>query len=208
MTVKKIKHFEIADSLRELGLTTEILEYAIKTGEYARDSCTKNDPTCAPGFVAWSKTVRALRDALIPKGWEKCDDYNFPTVVSPNKKIAISVSTGNEATGDKTAEPKTKYAKGEAAKSAVKINQDVLFPEMRADKATAHRVTWILLKRRTGDTVVAELSLPALMTKDGQIIKWETRIILNPILIDPDFDVQDDSSSDEIDVPVLRRKTN
>lgn len=208
MTAIKIKYFEIADSLNELGLTSEILEYAIRTGEYARDSCTKNDPTCAPGFVAWSKTVRALRDALIPKGWEKCDDYNFPTVVSPNKKIAISVSTGNEATGNATAEPKTKYAKGEAARSAVKINQGVLFPEMNADKVAAQRITWILLKRRVGDTVVAELSLPALMTTEGQIVKWETRIILNAILIDPDFDVQDDSSSEEIDVPVLRRKTN
>lgn len=208
MTAIKIKHFEIANSLSELGLTAEILEYAIKSGEYARDSCTKNDPTCAPGFVAWSKTVRGLRDFLIPKGWEKCDDYNFPTVVSPNKMIAISVSTGNEATGNAMAEPKTKYAKGEAAKSAVKINQGVLFAEMRADNAAAQRVTWILLKRRTNDTVFAELSLPALMTKDGQIVKWETRIILNPILIDPDFEVQEDSSSSEIDVPVLRRKAN
>jgi hypothetical protein len=51
-------------------------------------------------------------------------------------------------------------------------------------------------------------SLTALMTKDGQIVKWDTRIILNPILIDPDFDVQEDLSSDDIDVPVVRRITN
>jgi hypothetical protein len=205
MAALKIKHLEKVDALSKLGLTEEILENAIRRGEIARDSCTKNDPTCAPGFTAWAKTVRALRDTMMPKGWTRRDDQNFPTVLSPNQKIAIAVATGNEATGVPTADPSMKYSKGAAAQSAVELNQSYLFPEMQAEKtAEAERLTWILLRRRVGEMVYAELSLPALMTKDGHIAKWDTRIILNSIPIDPDIEMQDDSS-DDIDVQVIRR---
>lgn len=207
MTVVKIKPFEVTDSLAELGLTSEIIEYSIRRGELARDSCTKNDPPSAPGFDAWSKSVRALRDSLIPKGWERDDTQNFSTVVSPNKEIAIAVATGDAGTGDVNSEPHTKYPKGEAAKSAVETNQLYLFPQDKP-KAEKKRATWFLLKRRVGDTVFSELSLPAVITEEGHIVKWAARIILNPILIDANFEVEDDSSLDEIDVPVFRRKTN
>lgn len=210
MPAIKTKYVEKVNALNKLGLTEEILENAIKRGEIARDSCTKNDPPCAPGFDAWAKTVRGLRDTLIPKGWTRCDDQNFPTIVSPDKKVVIAVATGNEATGISTAEPNMKNPRGSAAQSAVNLNQKFLFPEMRPtieEIAAADQVIWILLKRRAGDTVFSELSLPALMTKDGHIAKWDTRIILSPISIDPAFEMQEDSS-EEIDVPVIRRQAN
>lgn len=210
MTALKIKPYEITNALHALGLTQDILEEAIRRGEIARDSCTKNDPPCAPGFDAWAKTVRGLRDALAPKGWERNDDQNFSTVVSPDKKNAIAVATGNDGTGVETKVPNTKYSRGAATKSAINLNQNTLFPELRptTEEINAeNRSTWILLKRRDGDTAYAELSLPATMTKDGYVASWDTRIILKPIPIDPAFVVQEDSS-DEIDVPVRRRQSN
>lgn len=64
-------------------------------------------------------------------------------------------------------------------------------------------MTWILLKKRSKDFVLAELSLPTSITDDGQVTGWRTRIILDPISVDPNVTIQTDSES--IDVPVRRR---
>jgi len=206
----KTKPYEVSNALVALGrgLTVEILEEVIKRGEIARDSCTKNDPPSTPGLVAWSASVRSLRDLLIPHGWERNDDQNFSTVVSPDKDVAIAIATGNEGTGDETRESNTKYARGAATQAAIEENRflNSLFAPQSEETSKIRRATWVLLKRRArnGDTVYAELSLPAKMTKDGFVESWDTRIILEPILIDPSVILEDDST-EEIDVPVIRK---
>jgi hypothetical protein len=199
---------DITDALAELGLTVEILSDAILRGENARDSCTANDPPSAPGFYSWAGTVRALRDILIPLGWMRNDDVNYSRVVNAELNVAIAVVTGDEGTGNKDMSPKTKYPKGPATQAAVSCNQGNLFgngdaPEPEAEPDD-NRITWMLLRKRTGDTVYAELSLPSLMS-DGQVERWEGRIILEPMTFDPLIDVEDDSSEPPIDIVVRRR---
>lgn len=206
----KTNQIEVADALAELGLTTEILIEAIIRGEIARDRCTANDPPCAPGFYAWSGTVRGLRDILLPQGWTRNDDDNYSRVVSPDKLIALAVVTGDDGTGNREVDPKTKYPKGPATQAAVSSNQWSLnFGEDASDESANEDaetwITWMLLKKRSGDSVLAELSLPSSMTDDGQVESWQTRIILNPIVIEPNIEVEDESSETPIDVPVRRR---
>lgn len=100
--------------------------------------------------------MRALRDFLIPQKWEKNDDGNFPTVVSPDGKVAIAVATGDAGTGKAEATPKTKYSKGVAVEAAISRNLNSLFPEEReaaqaAKEKLENKQTWILLKRREKD---------------------------------------------------------
>ena len=208
MTKLKTKPYEILDSLRMLGrgLTVEVLEEAIKTGEIARDGSTKNDPPSTPGYLAWSATVRALRDLLIPVGWERNDDQNYSTIVSPAKDVAIAVATGNDGTGDPDKEANTKYPRGTATQARVDMNAYMftLWEPTPDEVATENRLTWMLLKKRVGDTVHAELSLPATMTKDGFVETWDTRIFIGPIPIDPAVILSDDSTED-IDVSVIRK---
>jgi hypothetical protein len=203
----KASAIEIANALAQLGLTSEILSEAILRGEIARDSCTANDAPGAPGFYAWAGSVRALRDILMPLGWTRNDDVCYSRVVNPDRSVAIAVVTGDDGTGKRDANPKTKYAKGAATQAAVISNQGFLFGQLASDEVEAPEtwVTWMLLKKRTGDSVFAELSLPSSMSKDGQVESWQTRIILAPILVDPNIDVEDDSSDAPIDVPVRRR---
>lgn len=207
MAKVKVKSNEVSDELQALGpgLTVELLEQVIKNGEIARDSCTKNDPPSTAGFTAWSTSVRTLRDLLVPQGWERNDEQNFSTVISPTRDIAIAVATGNEATGDETKIQNTKYARGAATKAAIEENRNMysLFP-LPPEQVKEKRATWILLKKRTGDTVYAELSLPDRMTNEGFVENWKTRIIFKPILIDPTIILEDDST-EEIDVPVIRK---
>ena len=203
----KVSDIEVTDTLAQLGLTREILSEAVLRGEIARDSCTANDAPGAPGYYAWNGTVRALRDILMPQGWARNDDICYSRVVSPDKSIAIAVCTGDDGTGNKDATPRTKYAKGTATQVAVSINQGSLFgdPIPSEEEAPETWITWMLLKKRTDDTVFAELSLPSSMTKDGQVESWQTRVILAPMLIDPNIEVEDDSAETPIDVPVRRR---
>ncbi len=199
---------EVTDALTKIGETNGLLLDAILRGENSRDSCTINDPPSAPGFYSWAGTVRALRDILIPLGWVRNDDVNYSRVVNAELNIAIAVVTGDEGTGNKDISPKTKYPKGPATQAAVSCNQGNLFgmetpePELEAEEGWT---TWMLLRKRTGDLVYAELSLPSLMSKDGQVERWETRIILEPMTFDPLIDIDDDSGEPPIEVLVRRR---
>lgn len=204
----KTRVIEVTEALAQLGLTKKILRDAILRGEAGRDSCTANDAPGAPGFYAWAGTVRALRDILTPKGWTRNDDVNYSRVINPDRSIAIAVVTGDEGTGNKDASPKTKYPKGPATQAAVTSNQwSLQFVEFTTveDDLLETWITWMLLKKRTRDSVFSELSLPSSMTTDGQVESWQTRIILDPMLIDPNIEFESDSSETPIDVPVRRR---
>jgi hypothetical protein len=208
-TVVATSTIDVVNALAELGLTAEVLIEAIRRGELARDGCTANDAPSAPGFYAWAGTVRALRDILMPRRWTRNDDVCYSRVISPDRTVAIAVVTGDDGTGKRGANPRTKYPKGAATQAAVSCNQQSLrFEEFAPveDEGTAETwITWMLLRKRTGDSIFAELSLPLSMTRDGQVESWQTRIILDPILIDPNIEIEDDSSEPPIDVPVRRR---
>src|SRR5688572_27925461 len=90
---------EVISALAALGLDLEMLTEAVLEGEESRDGCTENDPPGAGGYFSYSRTVRRLREILIPRGWKRATDVNFPLVVSPNGKIAIAVSLGDDGTG-------------------------------------------------------------------------------------------------------------
>jgi hypothetical protein len=203
----------VTNALSDLGLDESILREAILQGEIARANCTANDPPCVPGIYSWGSTVRALRDILIPKKWTKNDDGNYSTVVSPDESFAIAVVTGDEGTGLPDANPTSKYPKGNKTRDAVIRNQYCLFPEAEKaaqeqaakEDAAEKRITWMLLKRRSGDAVLAELSLPDRISKAGQVERWQERIILDPIDVEPIAVLDDDAVDEPIDVPIRRR---
>jgi hypothetical protein len=203
----------VTNALADLGLNEDIVSEAILQGEIARASCTKNDPPCVPGIYSWGSTVRAFRDILIPLGWEKDDTGNYSTVVSPDKSFAIAVVTGDAGTGLADHQPTSKYRKGNKTRDAIAANQQCLFPEDQqvADEEAAKaeaaekRITWMLLKRRSGDRVFAELSLPKEISKSGLVEEWQTRIILTPIDVEPIVILDDDVSGETVEVPVRRR---
>lgn len=143
----------------------------------------------------------------MPLKWTRNDNGGYSRVINPDRSIAIAVVTGDDGTGNKDVIPKTKYAKGTATQAAVSCNQEYLFADFRPieDNTPETWITWMLLKKRMDDSVFAKLSLPSSMTKEGQVESWQTRIILNPILIDPNIEVEDDSSESPIDVIVRRR---
>lgn len=213
----------VREQLALLGLTPEDLMEAIRFGETHRALCTPDDPRGFPGMTAWARTVRGLRSGrLRTEGWTADDTGNYPTLVNPDKTLAIAVCTGDAQTGiydpnRPFEKPKLKYTKGTMTIEAVERNSSnpYLFPEMNEDakakrakiEAAANRITWMLMRRRDGDTLFSEFSLPWEISDAGQVEDWKHRIILDPLDVDPIPMLEDDSgddSGDVIDVPVQR----
>jgi hypothetical protein len=197
---------EVANSLAELGISSDILKEAILIGESARDACTPNDPPNTPGFEAWAKTVRGLRELLILRGWTPSEERQLSTIVNPEQTLAIAVETGDEATGTERT-PKTKYPRGAATIAAVEQNQ-IVFAFMEEDakaENTAGIETWMLVRKRTAEGVRAELSLPAEIGDDGRVEKWTIRIILEFINLTPSPNPEKSSKSDDIKIDITRK---
>jgi hypothetical protein len=207
---------EVQGRLAELGLDPEALAQVIKRGYVAFTLCTVNDPPLFPGLAAWAQTVRALREYLVPQGWRRCDENNYPLVINPTEDMAIAVATGDDGTGCVDAVPTTKSSKGPSTVEAVVANQAQLTfvfdePEIVAadegDEATDERMTWLLLVHRGEGEVRSELSLPLSMGTDGRIESWQERIILGSMPTDPtEIDINPPSPvMPDIEVDVKRR---
>ena len=124
--LNSIVHFEPSDvdaQLLELGLNQTVLTQAAYEGYQARANATKNHPPLYAPFVAWGDAVKALRDGLIPLGWRKCNANNWPRVIHPEEKLAITVATGNQDTGQVSTSPYTSSPKGSSTINAMEINR-------------------------------------------------------------------------------------
>ena len=185
---------EVGDRLAELGLEETRIAEVVRRGYIAFISCTANDPPLYPGFTAWAQMVRGLREYLLPKQWERCDENNYSLVINPLGTVAIAVATGDEATGRADMTPTTKSSRGTCTIEAVTVNQSQLnlpfdFPPlpapMRPANADDQRLTWILLVHRSTNEIRCELSLPVSMGSDSRFESWQERIILGSIPIDP-----------------------
>jgi hypothetical protein len=205
---------DVRSRLPELGLEEERLKDAVRRGQLAFLSCTPNHPPPFPGMSAWAETVCALREYLIPIGWQRFNDNNYALSIDPAGQVAIAVATGNDGTGRADATPSTNARKGPSTSDAVAANQlrfsfmdQLVTPRGRPVGAGSGRQTWILLIHRAIDEVRGELSLPISIGEDGHIDAWRERILLGSIPLDGDLAeaVPTPPPLPDIDVSIRRR---
>jgi hypothetical protein len=214
--MQQVIHHEIADvttRLAQLGLDQMDLQEPVMQGMFARSECTPNDPPLFAGFTTWARTVRVLREKLIPKQWTRSDEGNYPLVLNPVGNLAIAVATGDESTGIAMANPMTKSPKGPRTQSAIEVNQYQsslfeAFPEFEIPETPRNdRVTWILLQHydQGKKEVRFELSLPSRYS--GKVDGWSQRIILSVLPFDPTtaIPVPVVPNLPDIDIPLIRR---
>jgi hypothetical protein len=197
---------ETATRLHRLGISAETIRTAVERGIAERRLSTRFDPPSYPGYVQWARTVRALRELLVPD-WHPDDTGGLSTIVSPDKSIGIAVSTGDSRTGrEGNPAPTTKYPRGPMYAVAVENNQLSLLDEPILDDSeeSATRVTWVLLVATGRTEVRVELSCPEEISSEGYVTSWSERVILPAI--DIEELPQDDSAEplQPIDVPVER----
>jgi hypothetical protein len=204
----------VSAKLAEMGLSYEILREAIDYGQLHWSSCTRNDPPSVPGILAWGKTMRRLRELLIPHGWSALNESGLPLVVNPTGSIAIAVTAGDEGTGDPSRAARTKYAKGPVTVSFIEQNglQLSLFENEETARVIKRRerdsdcMTWVLLLHRSNGEICCELSLPSSIDFDGRGSECVERIFLEPAPFDPegnDFMLED--SGEDFNIEISRR---
>ena len=154
-------------ALAALGLTLDQLTEARGRAQHDVDECTSLDPPGARGHIRHIRTVRYLREILIPQGWTPDDSGNVGAVVSPDGSISIVITSGDDATGQHRQSPRTKYPKGEVTWRRVRQNLQLeLFgdplPPLEIDDSpdTACRQTWVLLQYPAGQVVRGTTSAP------------------------------------------------
>lgn len=190
---------EVTTILDQLGLDVDDLQKAVKANFLAQANCTEHDAPTAPGFVGWNAAVRTLRELLSPKGWMCINIKNSPRIINLKKDVEIMVATGDEATGNPYAMPKTKSRKGVTTRASVNNNEmqislfsEETIPHMipAASMGQLGKPTWALLiyihidqSDNQQHSIRAELSLPVGMDNLGHITTWSERIILPEIPI-------------------------
>jgi len=212
-----------AAKLHVLDLDEAVVNEMVLRGFTKRQTCTALHPPSYPGYSQWAETVAASRELLIPRGWTPSDANNFSRVISPDEKMAVAISTGDDNTARSEyrygeIQPRTKHPKGSETRSAVEINEpptlfDVLTGEPAGRQVAPdpdRMLTWMLLLATTKDEIRYELSLPKSQDKGGYVYEWSERIIFAPIEISSlptrtdDRDDDDDNGTAGIDVPVER----
>lgn len=175
--------------VHDLGLATDLIVRALLRADAEAKHTTGLEPPTAEGTIRYLKTVRFLREELVPMGWDIGNYKNFCRTIHPSHEFSIVTSSGDEFTGvDISGKvPCTKYPKGDLTALAVKQNagQGVFdlgeeFAEPTVKPAALENI-WFLLQRATPEYIYAELSLPTRI-EDGMISDWQERIILPRIL--------------------------
>ena len=202
---------EVEAVLARLGLAVAPLQVAVNRGFLAAISRTANDAPNAAGFYQWNETLRALREELAAREFSRSNSRGYSTALRSDKRMAIAVSSGDEATGIARANPSTKQVKGPCTIAAVSSNaaqlelfpDAVLMPPPAGDEVEC--LTWILLFHASGTELRAELSLPVTMDEGGQIRAWRERIILPAQLLDAGITIPEPDFGPELEIAIQRR---
>ena len=210
---------EVTNRLDEIGWRKDQLLEVVAAMVAARNSCTANDPSSAPGWMAWKEGIRRLREIGCPMGLERDETDQIPSVIDRERGIKFTVSNTDDCTGLEIADrvPQNRSKKGPATDRVVSDNQgsflDVLdatanvVPLSMARRQPGILVCWYVCAYSEGDEVRAELSCPT-SCEGGFFSDFIERIVL----IGPEgpdgAPVRRGTPEDgpEFDVPVVRKK--
>ncbi len=154
----------------------------------ARNSCTDNDPSAAPGWMAWKEGTRRMREIGRPMGLVKDDTDQVPSLIDTERKLRFLVSNTDEVTGLENSfiQPQNRSKRGPATDRAIAMNQGSLFelmdapeiaPTARLYRLTGSLVSWYICVYNEGEEYRAELSCPIGLER-GFFREFYERIIL------------------------------
>lgn len=197
------------DVLLSLGLTADILTTVIEQLFHAFKLTGPNMPKSSPGTNAWARGIEVLREETIPLGWTPDEPNNQPRALSPDKKVAITVSSGDANTGNPNKSPQTRNDKGSQTSKCAKYNsqQGELFPAdskivSMPRKSALSEELWIILFYIDVDKseVRYELSRPTSMGENSKVNGWSHRLIIPSVSFEQALLSQTTEDAAEVDV--------
>ena len=187
-TITFIEPRDADTKLAMLHLNRRVLIDALVQANMYCARLTLHHPRLYRYGVMTGEAVAALRDILVPRGWEKRDEGHYELVFNPLLNLSIAVASGDEGTGDPQKTPSNRSEKGPRTAKAVKDNQTAdLFPETLSTVPNSMVVinTWILLHRVCDNEIRLELSRPnAFDDTERFVTGWSERILLGAISLD------------------------
>ena len=201
----------IAIRLRQLGVHEVELREAIYQGHLQRARLTLNHPSIYHGLNMWGEVVAALREQLRPLGWTRQEIGSFALTIHDELKLAITVASGDEGTGNPSAHPTNRSRKGRNTVEAIEANRQLelferLPPEIQGE-GDEDKQTWVLMHHT--DTlrgeIRLELSRPSSIGKDGKITEWAERVILGSLPFDDELVEIYAPSGPDIEIDVRRK---
>lgn len=200
---------DIASRLEQLGVNEGVLREAIYQGHLQRTRLTLNHPVIYHGLNMWGEVVAALREQLRPLKWVREDIGSYALTANEELKLAISVASGDEATGNPSAHPSNRSRKGRNTVEAIEANRQLeLFEQLPPeDQVEEGKQTWVLMHHTdtSRGEIRVELSRPSRIGKDGKINEWAERVILNSIPFDDDLVEIYAPSGPDIDIDIRRK---
>lgn len=196
--------------LASLHLSRQVLIDTLVQANMYCARLTSHHPLLYKYGVLTGEAVAALRDLLVPQGWEVRNEGHYELVFNPKLNMSIAVASGNEGTGDRLRVPSNKSEKGPRTAKAIKDNQTAdLFPETRPTVLEEFPIieTWILLHHRCRSEIRLELSRPNSFDATERFVTgWSERILLGNISLgnDPTPMLMPQLPEDDI---VISRKT-
>jgi hypothetical protein len=186
----------------------------------ARNDTTENDPSSAPGWMAWKDGTRRLREIALPMGWQRDETNNVPSIINLEKGLKFAVCNTDDGTGIEGRSPQNRTKKGPATDKMIS-EQGWLFPPSDAStivpfqgtKQSAGSLTaYYLCVYHEGDGVRAELSCPT-DVQAGYFSDFNERILLissgddyRGIKLVPDKQGDESNGASEFEIPVARKK--
>lgn len=200
----------IATRLTQLGVTEGALREAVYQGHLQRTRLTLNHPSIYHGLNMWGEVVAALREQLRPDGWIRQEVGSFALTVHEDLKLAITVASGDEGTGNPFAHPSNRSKKGRNTVEAIEANRQLelferLPPEHRQEGD--ERQTWVLMHHTDigRGEIRLEISRPSNIGDDGKITEWAERIILGSIPFDDELVEIYPPSGPDIEIDIRRK---
>lgn len=211
-------------ALLNMGMRAEHFVEALGLSNVERKLCVHgHSAKSAPGYYAYNGFLTSLSRQMCTVGeWNRVDPLSMPMLISDSRKIAFTVSSGDQFTGlsGMGQAPKTKNPKGELTRELTRLNlilnrEEGLF---EAPAVPAHDLlaslqefsfwTALVYFDRTELEIRSEVSQPRFFTSQGRIKSYYQRIQLPPYsLTEDDFPVDEDPN-DGFDPPfsVTRRQ--
>ena len=211
------KPIDVTNRLAELGWSADDLLEVTSAMVRARNGCTPNHPSSAPGWFAWAEGTSRIREFGLRKGLVREDVDGIPWVVDKKRGIRFTVANTDDGTGIEGRIPQQRSRKGPSTDRAVDRNQTSIFdflpegPVVPLSRVRSHpgiMVSWYACTYCEGDIVRAELSYPIGM-EGGLFVDFAERIFL--ISGDHDDDLvkrkgDDGDGGSDFEINVTRRK--
>ncbi|MBE0506899.1 MAG: hypothetical protein IBX50_09310 [Marinospirillum sp.] len=197
---------EVPSALESLGLDAEIIKFIGESARAARNETLPIDPINAGGTLAYIFGVRAIRNKLLSRGWEKSRQGNIEATVHHEHGIQLWFQNVDKACQTSRI-PRAISDKGPGARHLIESGQLDLFNEdnkKRPQKLGSTPTVWVVCVSSDEESLQVEVSRPVSFS-GKQYDDFDQRIFVLDKRFEPEA-ITNEHDIDNIEVNITRKQ--